>query len=192
MFRNIVISLILLVTAQTVMAAGATKVAVLDLRRAVTESTAGQEGFGQLKSNPEYAAVIAKIENLGSEIKSLEEKGKNEGLTWGEDKKKETQAQMLDLAKERQANIGNIQRAQETVFMQLLKLMEEDINIALKDIVEKEGIELIVDAEAVRFQVPTADITLMTIERLNFLYLKRKEAAESGELGEAKKDKKKD
>ena len=50
MFRNIVISLILLVTAQTVMAAGATKVAVLDLRRAVTESTAGQEGFGQLKS----------------------------------------------------------------------------------------------------------------------------------------------
>lgn len=190
MLRRIVLFLSFTLLANVAMAAGATKVAILDLQAVVLSSDAGKGGMQQLESNPEYGALKAKMENLEEELKSLDEKGKNESLTWSEDQKTEHKGKMLEIAKQRQAGIMELNRARENVFMQMLNAMEPAIGKVLEDIMAKEGIELVLDSKAVIHKVATADITPMVVNALNKLSEEAKKENEKAKGGK-KQDKSK-
>lgn len=177
--------------AQLALAAGATKVAVLDVQAVVLGSEAGKTNMSELEKNAEYAAMKVKLDNLEAELKTLDEQAKNQGLTWGDDKKKEHRAKMTEVAKERQQALATLNRARESVFMQLLSAMEPGIGAALEAVMAAEGIELVLDAKAAVLKVPTADVTPMVIERLNKLNTQAAEnAKKAGADKSAKKDKK--
>lgn len=162
-------AVLMLCVSQLTFAAGATKVAVLDLQKVVLSSEAGKKGMQQLEDNPDYSALKAKVENLDSDLKSLDEKSKTEGLTWGESQKQEHQSKMLDVAKQRQAGLADLNRARESAFMQILSALEPAIGKALEEVMAKEGIELVLDSKAVIHKVQTADITPMIVDRLDKL-----------------------
>lgn len=164
-------------------AAGATKVAVLDLQAVVLASDAGKSGMGELEKKAEYAELRAKVENLEADLKSLDEQAKNESLTWGEDKKKQHREKMTDLAKERQGALMTLNRARETVFMQLLNVMEPAIGQVLEQVMASEGIELVIDAKSAIHKVSTADITPMVVERLNKLAAEGAKASKDAKKG---------
>lgn len=190
---RIAIAAFLLGGSQMAVAAGATKVAVLDVQAVVLASEAGKGGMAELEKNAEYTALKVKLDNLEAELKTLDEQAKNQGLTWGDDKKNEHRAKMTELAKERQGALTTLNRARESVFMQLLNAMEPGIGAALEAVMAAEGIELVLDSKAAVLKVPTADITPMVVERLNKLNAQaaenaKKAAADKGQ-GE-KKDKK--
>lgn len=148
-------------------AAGATKVAVLDLQAVVLASDAGKSGMGELEKKPEYAELKAKVETLEADLKAMDEQAKNESLTWSEDKKKQHRDKMTELAKERQNLLITLNRAREAVFMQLLNVMEPAIGQVLEQVMAAEGIELVIDAKSAIHKVSTADITPMVVEKLN-------------------------
>ncbi len=148
-------------------AAGASKVAVLDLQAVVLMSEAGQRGMGELEKNSEYSSLRAKLENYESELKSLDEEQKGKGLTWGEKQRNEHRAKMEGIAQERQGALMTLNRARESVFVQMLGAMEPAIGAALEEIMSKDGIELILDSKSVIHKVPAADITQAVVERLN-------------------------
>lgn len=180
---------VLLSATQLVFAAGATKVAVLDVQAVVLGSEAGKSGMAELEKNAEYTALKAKLDNLEAELKTLDEQGKNQGLTWGEDKKKEHREKMTEVARERQAAITTLNRARESVFVQLLNVMEPGISMALEAVMAAEGIELVLDSKAAVHKVPTADVTPMVVDRLNKL---NTQAAENAKKAASQKDVKKD
>lgn len=148
-------------------AAGATKVAVVDVQSVVLMSEAGRAGMEELEKHPKYVPIKTKLENIEAEMKTLDEQSKNEGLTWGEDKKKEHQDKMLSLAKERQEQGQTLNAMRESAFVQILQALEPRIGAALEEVMGTEGIELIVDSKAVVLKSPSADITAMVIDRLN-------------------------
>lgn len=183
-FRKIVLSMLLLGVAQLSFAAGATKVAVLDLQATVLMSEAGKSGMGELEKNAEYTSLKAKLENIEADLKGMDDKLKNEGLTWGDDKKETHRGKMSDIAQERQAAMTTLNRARESVFVQLLDMMEPSIGAALEEIMAAEGIELVLDAKAAVHKMPTADITPMVVEKVNKL-----NAAAAAEAQKQKKGK---
>lgn len=148
-------------------AAGATKVAVLDLQAVVLMSEAGQSGMKELEKNADYTSLLGQLEDMEAELKGMDEELKGKGLTWGEDQKKKHQEKMNKLAQERQGGLMTLNRARESVFMQMLSAMEPAIAEALEEIMKTEGIELIVDSKSVVHKTPTADITAMVVEKLN-------------------------
>lgn len=148
-------------------AAGATKVGTLDLQALVMMSEAGKAGMAELEKNSEYKSLKAKLDNLEAELKTLDTQAKNEGLTWGEDKQTEHREKMTKLAQERQQAVTTLNRARESVFMQLLGAMEPGIGAALEEVMSAEGIELVLDSKAVIHKMPTADLTTMVVTRLN-------------------------
>lgn len=85
---KIILVSVLLMASGIVFAAGATKVAVLDVEALILGSEAGKSGMGQLEKNAEYSALKTKLDNLEAELKTLDEQSKTQGLTWGEDKRK--------------------------------------------------------------------------------------------------------
>lgn len=148
-------------------AAGATKVAVVDVQRVVLGSEAGGKGMAEVEKHPQYAPVKAKLENVEAELKTLDEQLKNDGLTWGEEKKKEHREKMTNLAKQRQEHIQMLGSMRESAFMQILGALEPRIGMALEQVMTNEGIELIMDSKAVVLKTPTADVTPMVIDLLN-------------------------
>ncbi len=180
---------------QLAVAAGATKVAVLDVQAVVLSSEAGKSGMAELEKNAEYTALKAKLDNLEADLKSLDEQAKNQGLTWGDDKKKEHREKMTEAAKERQAALATLNRARESVFVQMLNVMEPGISAALEAVMAAEGIELVLDSKAAVHKVPTADVTAMVVDRLNKLNAQaaekaKKAGADKKTATDAKKDKK--
>lgn len=188
-FLKIAVAALLLSSSQLVAAAGATKVAVLDVQAVVLASEAGKSGMAELEKNAEYTALKVKLDNLEAELKTLDEQAKNQGLTWGDDKKNEHRTKMTELAKERQGAMATLNRARESVFMQLLNAMEPGIGAALEAVMAAEGIELVLDSKAAVLKVPTADVTAMVVERLNKL---NAQAAENAKKNAADKSGKKD
>lgn len=177
--KNLALALLLTAMAPLAFAAGATKVGVLDLQAVVLMSEAGKTGMTELEKKPEYAELKAKAENLEAELKALDEQAKSESLTWSEDKKNSHREKMTELAKERQNVVVTLNRARETVFMQLLNVMEPGIGAALEQVMAAEGIELVVDAKSVVHKVSTADITPMVVDRLNKLNTQALEKAKA-------------
>ncbi len=175
---------------QMVLAAGATKVAVVDVQQVVLASDAGRQGMKEVEKHPQFAPIKAKFENAEAELKTLDEQLKNEGLTWGEDKKKEHREKMATLAKERQEHMQNLTRMQESAFMQILKALEPRIGMALEQVMQTEGIELIIDSKAAVLKTPTADITAMVVDRLNKINEQAAAEAKKDDKS-AKKDSKK-
>jgi len=84
MFKKVVIALLIMCLTPMALAAGATKIGVLDLQALVLSSNAGKAGMGELEKKPEYAELKAKVEALNAQLKELDTKGKAEELTWGE------------------------------------------------------------------------------------------------------------
>jgi outer membrane protein len=188
-FLRIALAAFLISGSQWAMAAGATKVAVLDVQAVVLASEAGKSAMAELEKNAEYAALKVKLDNLEAEIKTLDGQAKNQGLTWGEDKKSEHRAKMTELVKERQGALNTLNRARETVFMQLLNAMEPGIGVALESVMAAEGIELVLDSKTAVLKVPTADVTPMVLDRLNKL---NAQATENAKKAAAEKSGKKD
>ena len=174
----------LLFMAQMSFAAGATKVGVLDLQAVVLTSEAGKAGMTELEKNSDYNSLKAKLDNLEAELKTLDDQGKNEGLTWGEDKKNEHHEKMKKLAQERQGTITTLNRARESVFVQLLGAMEPGIGMALEEVMKAENIEVVLDSKTVIHKVPGADLTAMVVEKLNVL---NEKAAENAKQAASKK-----
>jgi outer membrane protein len=189
---KIAVVTVLLGFTQLVMAAGATKVAILDVQAVVLGSEAGKRGMAELEKNAEYTALKVKLDNLEAELKALEEQAKNQGLAWGDDKKNEHRAKVTELAKERQGALTTLNRARESVFMQLLNVMEPGIGAALESVMAAEGIELVLDSKAAVLKVPTADITPMVVERLNKLNVQAAENAKKAAADKGAKNDKKD
>ena len=169
MFKKLIFALMLVCMTPFALAAGATKVAVLDLQAVVLASDAGKSGMGELEKKPEYAEFKAKLESAEADLKAMDEQAQNESLTWSEDKKKKHREKMTELAKERQNLMMTLNRARESVFIQLLNVMEPAIGQVLEQVMASEGIELIIDSKSVIHKVSSADITPMVVEKLNKL-----------------------
>lgn len=182
---RILIAGLILGLAQWASAAGATKVAVLDVEALILSSEVGKSGMAQLENNAEFAALKAKLDNLEAELKTLDEQGKNQGLTWGEDKKKEHVEKLTEVANDRREILARLNRGQEMVYMQLLNAMQPAISKALNAVIAAEGIDLVLDSKAAVHRLGNADITPMVLERLNKL---NAEAAEAAKKSTSAKD----
>lgn len=174
---------------QVCLAAGATKVAVLDLQAVVLMSEVGKQGMAELEKHAQYTPVKAKLDNVEAELKTLSEQEKNEGLTWGEDKKSEHREKMNGLAKERQNHMQMLGSMRESAFMQILQALEPRIGKALEDVMAAEGIELILDSKTAILKIPTADVTPMVVDRLNKINAQLVEAAKTNQAADADKSK---
>lgn len=159
--------LFLLVTAQVTLAAG--KVAVFNFEQAVFSTTAAEKAFKELQTDSDYAQWAAQEESLITELKALNKQQETEGLTWSAEQIGEYRKKVNLIQQDLQFNRKKLQDAQTNWQRKILGEMQKDVEKVLNQIIEAEGIDIVLSDKAVVFAIPGVDITPKVVQALNKL-----------------------
>lgn len=148
-------------------AAAADKIAVVDIQRVIFTSDVAKARQKQLQAESEFVGLQAKYDSIAADVKALQKKIEAERDTMSQEQATENQKKMEYL----RADYDLVERKLRAEVQQLQgKIMEElqpKVQAALKELVEAEGITLLLQREAVIVADPALDVTSKLLERLN-------------------------
>lgn len=134
-------------------------IAVVDIQRAILGSTYGQEQLAALDSDPEYAALLASLSSLQVDIQELDKDAQTNASGW-------TEARYATYQRQRQFKVADLELAQqkvqaeqERVVNEINVAMNEQAQTALRELIEDEGVSLLLQAASVIFFTPEHDLT---------------------------------
>jgi len=135
------------------------KVVVLDPTGAVMGTVAAKAKFEKLQKSAEFAAAKAKLEGLQADIKALQTEYQKDGLTWSAEKRAESEKKLQSLGQDYQFQGKKLQTEQSALMQQIMQEIGPKMETVVKQLVESEGISMIVDAKAVMMSKPENDLT---------------------------------
>jgi outer membrane protein len=143
------------------------KIAVVDIQRVIFTSEVAKARQKQLQAESEFVSLQAKYDSIAADVKALQKKIEAERDTMSQAQATENQKKMEYL----RADYDLVERKLRAEIQQLQgKIMEElqpKAQAALKELVEAEGITLLLQREAVIVADPSLDVTGKLLERLN-------------------------
>lgn len=157
--------LILLVTTQFALAAG--KVVVFDFDTAVFNTEYAKKSFKALQTDTDFAQWVAKEESLLSEVQTLNKQKEANELTWSAEQSGEYRRKVNLLQEERQFNIKKLKEAQAVWQNKMRDEMQVNVEKILQQIIETEGVEIVLARQAAMYVAPSVDITPKVVEALN-------------------------
>jgi outer membrane protein len=143
------------------------KVVVFNFERAILSTEAAQKASAALNADPEFASLQAKYESLVAELQGLREEQQTKGITWNADQQTEHRKQVeykradLELAQKK------LQAEQNAAVRGLLQEFEEKTKAALNEVIEAEGITIVLNASQAYYAGASADITAKVTDKLN-------------------------
>ncbi|MBK6961689.1 MAG: OmpH family outer membrane protein [Gammaproteobacteria bacterium] len=148
-------------------AAAVDKIAVVDIQRVIFTSDVAKARQKQLQAESEFVGLQAKYDSIAADVKALQKKIEAERDTMSQEQATENQKKMEYL----RADYELVERKLRAEVQQLQgKIMEElqpKVQAALKELVDAEGITLLLQREAVIVADPGLDVTSKLLERLN-------------------------
>lgn len=135
------------------------KIVVLDPTGAVMGTVAAKAKFEKLQKSAEFAAAKAKLDGLAADIKALQTEYQKDGLTWSAEKRAESEKKLQSLGQDYQFQGKKLQTEQQALMQQIMQEIGPKMEAVVKQLVESEGITMIVDAKAVMMSKPENDLT---------------------------------
>lgn len=154
---------ILLVVAGPV--AAELKVAVLDTQRALVESEEAKELLAQAAL--ELQAEEASVKELGESIMAIQEKLQTDGEVMSPTEQRKLQKEIEDKQIDYQFQVNKLQKEVNDRRQELLQQMVPKIDAVLKDLIEVEGYDLIMERSQLRYVNSKHEITRKVTEKLN-------------------------
>ncbi|MGD9983278.1 MAG: OmpH family outer membrane protein [Porticoccaceae bacterium] len=165
--RRIFVGSMLALAVFALPAAAVDKIAVVDIQRVIFTSDVAKARQKQLQAESEFVSLQAKYDSIAADVKALQKKIEAERDTMSQEQATENQKKMEYL----RADYDLVERKLRAEVQQLQgKIMEElqpKVQAALKELVEAEGITLLLQREAVIVADPALDVTGKLLERLN-------------------------
>lgn len=165
--RRIVVGSMLALAFIALPAVAVDKIAVVDIQRVIFTSEVAKARQKQLQAESEFVSLQAKYDSIAADVKALQKKIEAERDTMSQAQATENQKKMEYL----RADYDLVERKLRAEIQQLQgKIMEElqpKAQAALKELVEAEGITLLLQREAVIVADPSLDVTGKLLERLN-------------------------
>lgn len=141
------------------------KVAVVDMERALFMSDAAQSGVKAFEQSNK--ADIDKLKGLEKELMASRERLEKEGDIMSADQRRTLSNEMQQKGQEYQFYVGKLKKQEDAWKREFLNQQLPELEKILKKIIDEKGYDLVVNAQAVVFTSPKADITKLLIERLN-------------------------
>jgi outer membrane protein len=162
MFRFVLVN-VLLLTAGSAFAE--MKIAVVNVQRAIGESTEAKAMIAKLESDlgPDQTTV----KNLGASITQLQDKFNKDGDVMSEPEKRKLQKDIEDKQIEYQFQVNKLQKVVNERQQDILQQMAPKLDAVLKDIIAKEQYDLVIHRQNVLYVDAKFDITAQVTEKLN-------------------------
>ncbi len=141
------------------------KIAVLDTQRALIASEEAQS-LSQ-KISEELQSDEAEAKALNDEVRTLTEKLQKDGEVMSPAEQRKAQKDIEDKQIDLQFLVNKLQKAVQDRRQELVNHMLPKIDAVLKDLIELEGYDLIMERSNLRYVNTKHDITRKVTEKLN-------------------------
>lgn len=145
----------------------AQKIAVVDIQAGILSSAYGVQEQERLAADPEFAELVAVARSLQADVASLDSQARAEASGWDDERfaqytrTREFKDADLQLATQK------IQSEQERVLGEVLASMNDAALLALQQIIEEEGIALLLRETAVYDADEEHNITALLAAKLS-------------------------
>jgi outer membrane protein len=146
-------------------AAAELKIAVLDTQRALVESDEAKALLEQAAQ--ELQAEEAAVQELGESIMAIQERLQTDGEVMSPSEQRKLQKDIEDKQIDYQFQVNKLQKEVNDRRQELLQQMVPKIDTVLKDLIEVEGYDLIMERSQLRYVNSKHDITRKVTEKLN-------------------------
>lgn len=141
------------------------KIAIVDMERALFQSSAAQTSFKEVED--QFGDDLEKIKTLESAIKERQEKLKKDGAIMSDDEQRKLRNDIKESQSEYKFYAGKIQKAEQQWRQQFFHASLPRLQEILKKLIEEEKVDMVLNGQAVIHVTPDLDLTKKLLQKLN-------------------------
>lgn len=141
------------------------KIAIVDMERALFQSDGAQASFKQVEE--QFGDDLVKIEALKKEIAGDQEKLQKDGAIMSDDEQRKLRNNIKEDQSEFQFYAGKLQQAETQWRQQFFRANLPRIQQILKQLIEEEKVDMVLNGQAVIHVKPDLDLTKKLLIKLN-------------------------
>jgi outer membrane protein len=165
--KRILVGAVLVLAFVGLPAVAAEKIAVVDVQRVIFASEVAKARQQQARTRPELVELEARHDSIAADVKALQQKIEAGRDTMSREQAVEHQKRMEYLRADYELVARKLQTEVQQLQGEIMEELQPQVQAALKELVEAEGVTLLLQREAVIFATPTLDLTGKLLERLN-------------------------
>ncbi len=165
MIKKLAICSLVLLAFAAPLAAAELKIAVLDTQRALLSSEEAKSLMEQVQQELEQEQ--ARVNELGDEIRALQEKLEKDSEVMSATEQRKAQKALEDKGIDYQFLVNKLQKRVNDRRQELGQVMVPKVDAVLKDLIELEGYDLILERGNLLYVNSKHDITRRVTEKLN-------------------------
>jgi outer membrane protein len=148
------------------------KIAVVDVQGAILQTDVAQKRVDEIRNEEEFKKNKAEYGRLQVEGEALLKTFQKDAAVMSQDQKIAAQKQLSSLQDDLDHVTGKLQQAEQSAGQALLEEMAPKVQEVLREIIEKDGIGLLLQRNAVIHAEPSYSITAQLTDKLNQLSAK--------------------
>lgn len=165
--KTVVLVLVSILSLASVTVAAETKIAVIDIQQAMFASDYAQNSVKVAQESADFVALRAKAEGSAADLQSLGKEAETKRLTWSAEQVTAQQKKMSYAKADYDLAVQKIQGEQKQLQQQIMQELSPQFQEALAQVVQEEGITLLLRSESVIVASPENNLTAKVIDRLN-------------------------
>lgn len=143
----------------------ASKIAVVDMERALFQSEGAKASFKQVED--QFGDNLVKIKELEKELLESQKKLQKDGAIMSDDEQRKLRNNVKEKQSEFQFHAGKLQQAEQQWRQQFFRASMPRIQEVLKSIVDEEKVDIVLNGQAVIHVTPDLDLTKKLLNKLN-------------------------
>jgi outer membrane protein len=143
------------------------KIAVVDVQGAILQTDYAQKKLGEVREQAEYKKNKEEYERIKSEGEALLKKFQKDAAVMSQDQKVAAQQKLTSMQEDLDHVTSKLQQAEQGIGQALLQEMAPKVQDILREIIDKEGIGLLLQRNAVIHAAPSYSITAKVTDKLN-------------------------
>ena len=143
------------------------KYAVVDARLAIFGSKAAESALKSFEESADFIALKAKYESATADFQAMAKEAETKRLTWSQEELAEHQKKMSYLKADVELAMQKITSEQKQLEQRVLQDLAPLVEEALKEIVNEEGITVLLRADSVLLAKPETSITQKVADRID-------------------------
>ncbi len=165
--KTVVLVLVSILSLASVTVAAETKIAVIDIQQAMFASDYAQNSVKEAQESADFVALRAKAEGSAADLQSMGKEAETKRLTWSAEQVTAQQKKMSYAKADYDLAVQKIQGEQKQLQQQIMQELSPQFQEALAQVVQEEGITLLLRSESVIVASPENNLTAKVIDRLN-------------------------
>ena len=165
--KAFVLLLVGVVSFSSVAVAAEDKIAILDVQQAMFASDYAQARVKQSLESADFVALKAKAEGSAADLQAMSKEVEAKRLTWSAEQAEGHQKRMSYAKADYDLAVQKIQGEQKQLQQKILQDLSPTFQQALTEVIQEEGITLLLRAESVLSASAENNLTAKVVDRLN-------------------------